>query len=148
MTKELQTKKAADCELLFFVFLGLERAWDHVLGAKKQPEGQLFVYRALPGNVVAWGSNREEAVRRLREAVDFSMATAESPDAWYEGAVKRLSADDVTEQKKAMAQVWQEGGARLREVLLAGRKAAVLETTPILRPTSHALPGACEPISA
>lgn len=130
-------KTTNDRDVLCFVFLGWERDWEHVLGLEdsEQPQGRVFVYRALPGNVVAWGNTRDEAVVRLRDAVEVAMTESATPEDWYREAACQLTEEDLKEQLRVFGEVWKGRGVKCKELLFADRPGVVFDAPPVLRST-------------
>ncbi|MDF1799940.1 MAG: hypothetical protein P1V81_12250 [Planctomycetota bacterium] len=134
-----------------FVFLGVQREREPVLGAEEQRGGTVFVYRALPGHVVAWGETQEQAVKRLREAVGFAMTETDTPEEWYWQAMADLSDEDHREQTRVMAQVFENKGVKWTQVELTYQehrplRALVFETAPVLRGLASCEDGEHTPI--
>lgn len=112
-----------------FLFLGLERDWNTYEG-DAPPEGRVFVYRSLPGNLLAWGSSREQAVLRLRRAVELAMTTAASPDEWYKTARAQMSAKEIEDECKVTGEAWKDQRTRVGELEGQTYRIVVLETAP------------------
>jgi P pilus assembly chaperone PapD len=86
----------------------------------------------MPGNVVAWGSSRDEAVSRLMAAVCLAMSTEATPDAWYAVALSRMSVADLKDQAEAVAELWNDRDARVSVHQKVNCKVEVFERPPRL----------------
>jgi len=109
------TNSGPDERRMVFAFLGVERERGNTIGEDSEHTGRVFVYRSLPGNVVSWGNSEQEAVERLRQAIEFAMGDS-SPQEWYAEQRKQLSESDERRVLNEMTGFWSEHGVKCMSV--------------------------------
>jgi hypothetical protein len=79
------------------------------LEGQEAPEGRVCELRALPGNLVAWGSTPGEAVSKLQRTLELAFDHAGSAEKWYAGAQEQMSPKDRKDRQYYWEKVWKEG---------------------------------------
>lgn len=74
---------------LRFLFLFRERQFKPLPGLS-EPSGPVCVMRSMPGNVWAWGPDRETVTRRLQSKLEAEFKKRNSPEAWYAEQLENL----------------------------------------------------------
>lgn len=98
------------------IFVGRDTRWEPLEGCDA-PEGLIAEVRSVPGNVVAWGHSRSEALSRLEEALNFFYLQAGGRETWYQQALESMTEED-REEASMLASIifWnQKKNRELRE---------------------------------
>lgn len=73
-----------------FLFLWrLEEMWP--IEGRKEPRGEAFVVRSVPGELLVWHRDLDEAIERLQESLRLHWEHGGGLDDWYDEALRRTA---------------------------------------------------------